>query len=88
MYSYVLLFVFSYILLLSSYEGENNRSVPCYEGGENRNSRVLRDILLTYPFYNFDLGYFQVSVHLHIALHCMPCKKTVWHLTEVSTSCL
>ena len=47
-----------------------DRSVPYYEGDDNRNVVVLRDILLTYSFYNFDLGYCQVSVPLHIALHC------------------
>ncbi|WVZ73988.1 hypothetical protein U9M48_022229 [Paspalum notatum var. saurae] len=36
-----------------------DRSVPYYEGDENRNVVVLRDILLTYSFYNFDLGYCQ-----------------------------
>ncbi|KAL6633680.1 hypothetical protein ACP70R_026351 [Stipagrostis hirtigluma subsp. patula] len=36
-----------------------DRSVPYYEGDDNRNIVVLRDILLTYSFYNFDLGYCQ-----------------------------
>ncbi|XP_062222237.1 uncharacterized protein LOC133921402 [Phragmites australis] len=36
-----------------------DRSVPYYEGDDNRNVVVLRDILLTYSFYNFDLGYCQ-----------------------------
>ncbi|CAO1942028.1 unnamed protein product [Urochloa humidicola] len=36
-----------------------DRSVPYYEGDENQNVVVLRDILLTYSFYNFDLGYCQ-----------------------------
>ncbi|KAK4257419.1 hypothetical protein QN277_007012 [Acacia crassicarpa] len=30
-----------------------------YEGDDNPNVNVLRDILLTYSFYNFDLGYCQ-----------------------------
>ncbi|XP_062220086.1 uncharacterized protein LOC133919648 [Phragmites australis] len=36
-----------------------DRSIPYYEGDDNRNVVVLRDILLTYSFYNFDLGYCQ-----------------------------
>ncbi|KAL5212476.1 hypothetical protein ABZP36_023323 [Zizania latifolia] len=36
-----------------------DRSVPYYEGDDNQNVVVLRDILLTYSFYNFDLGYCQ-----------------------------
>ncbi|XP_020589006.1 TBC1 domain family member 15 [Phalaenopsis equestris] len=36
-----------------------DRSVPYFEGDDNPNVRVLHDILLTYSFYNFDLGYCQ-----------------------------
>ncbi|XP_078150698.1 rabGAP/TBC domain-containing protein isoform X2 [Carex rostrata] len=36
-----------------------DRSVPFYEGDDNRNVVILRDILLTYSFFNFDLGYCQ-----------------------------
>uniref|UniRef100_J3LGD0 TBC1 domain family member 15 n=2 Tax=Oryza brachyantha TaxID=4533 RepID=J3LGD0_ORYBR len=36
-----------------------DRSVSYYEGDDNQNVVVLRDILLTYSFYNFDLGYCQ-----------------------------
>ncbi|KAG1327934.1 TBC1 domain family member 15 [Cocos nucifera] len=36
-----------------------DRSVSYYEGEDNPNVAVLRDILLTYSFYNFDLGYCQ-----------------------------
>ncbi|KAK8953813.1 hypothetical protein KSP39_PZI002596 [Platanthera zijinensis] len=36
-----------------------DRSVPYYEGESNPNVTILRDILLTYSFYNFDLGYCQ-----------------------------
>ncbi|KAE8797364.1 TBC1 domain family member 15 [Hordeum vulgare] len=36
-----------------------DRSVPYYEGDDNPNVVVLRDILVTYSFYNFDLGYCQ-----------------------------
>ncbi|XP_039051378.1 TBC1 domain family member 17-like isoform X2 [Hibiscus syriacus] len=36
-----------------------DRSVSFYNGDENPNVNLLRDILLTYSFYNFDLGYCQ-----------------------------
>ncbi|CAL1414743.1 unnamed protein product [Linum trigynum] len=36
-----------------------DRSLPFYEGDNNPNVKTLRDILLTYSFYNFDLGYCQ-----------------------------
>ncbi|KAK8926219.1 hypothetical protein KSP39_PZI018201 [Platanthera zijinensis] len=36
-----------------------DRSVSYFEGDDNPNVAVLRDILLTYSFYNFDLGYCQ-----------------------------
>ncbi|KAJ9548570.1 hypothetical protein OSB04_021113 [Centaurea solstitialis] len=36
-----------------------DRSLPFYEGDENPNVNLLRNILLTYSFYNFDLGYCQ-----------------------------
>ncbi|KAG6478325.1 hypothetical protein ZIOFF_061761 [Zingiber officinale] len=36
-----------------------DRSVAYFEGDDNQNVTVLRDILLTYSFYNFDLGYCQ-----------------------------
>ncbi|XP_072953150.1 uncharacterized protein [Typha angustifolia] len=36
-----------------------DRSFSYYEGDDNPNVAVLRDILLTYSFYNFDLGYCQ-----------------------------
>ncbi|XP_010911930.1 uncharacterized protein [Elaeis guineensis] len=36
-----------------------DRSISYYEGEDNPNVAVLRDILLTYSFYNFDLGYCQ-----------------------------
>ncbi|KAI4377334.1 hypothetical protein MLD38_014979 [Melastoma candidum] len=34
-------------------------SISFYEGDDNPNVILLRDILLTYSFYNFDLGYCQ-----------------------------
>ncbi|KAG0553435.1 hypothetical protein KC19_12G011400 [Ceratodon purpureus] len=36
-----------------------DRTIPFYEGDDNRNVELLRDILVTYSFYNFDLGYCQ-----------------------------
>ncbi|CAN1190033.1 TBC1 domain family member 15 [Linum perenne] len=36
-----------------------DRSLPFYEGDDNPNIKTLHDILLTYSFYNFDLGYCQ-----------------------------
>lgn len=39
-----------------------DRTIPFYEGDDNKNVDILRDILVTYSFYNFDLGYCQVSI--------------------------
>ncbi|XP_024031875.1 TBC1 domain family member 15 isoform X2 [Morus notabilis] len=36
-----------------------DRSLSFYDGDDNPNVCLLRDILLTYSFYNFDLGYCQ-----------------------------
>ncbi|PKA48873.1 hypothetical protein AXF42_Ash016389 [Apostasia shenzhenica] len=36
-----------------------DRSIPYYEGDDNLHVTALHDILLTYSFYNFDLGYCQ-----------------------------
>ncbi|PKA50622.1 hypothetical protein AXF42_Ash017961 [Apostasia shenzhenica] len=36
-----------------------DRSFSFYEGDENPHVKLLHDILLTYSFYNFDLGYCQ-----------------------------
>ncbi|CAI9100838.1 OLC1v1038021C2 [Oldenlandia corymbosa var. corymbosa] len=36
-----------------------DRSLSFYDGDDNPNVHLLRDILLTYSFYNFDLGYCQ-----------------------------
>jgi hypothetical protein len=36
-----------------------DRSLPFYDGDDNPNVDLMRDILLTYSFYNFDLGYCQ-----------------------------
>ncbi|GJN22006.1 hypothetical protein PR202_gb09532 [Eleusine coracana subsp. coracana] len=46
-----------------------DRSIPFYEGDDNRNVVALRDILLTYSFYNFDLGYCQLVELLDPPLH-------------------
>ncbi|KAJ6992582.1 TBC1 domain family member 15-like isoform X2 [Populus alba x Populus x berolinensis] len=36
-----------------------DRALSFYDGDDNPNVNILRDILLTYSFYNFDLGYCQ-----------------------------
>lgn len=36
-----------------------DRVLPFYAGDDNRNVTMLHDILVTYSFYNFDLGYCQ-----------------------------
>lgn len=36
-----------------------DRSIAFFDGDDNPNVHLLRDILLTYSFYNFDLGYCQ-----------------------------
>ncbi|XP_052490565.1 uncharacterized protein LOC105792852 isoform X3 [Gossypium raimondii] len=36
-----------------------DKSLSFYDGDDNPNVSLLRDILLTYSFYNFDLGYCQ-----------------------------
>uniref|UniRef100_A0A7N0ZYH8 TBC1 domain family member 15 n=1 Tax=Kalanchoe fedtschenkoi TaxID=63787 RepID=A0A7N0ZYH8_KALFE len=36
-----------------------DRALPFYDGDDNPNVTTLHDILLTYSFYNFDLGYCQ-----------------------------
>ncbi|VAI59963.1 unnamed protein product [Triticum turgidum subsp. durum] len=48
-----------YEAIKSQWKVRTDRSVPYYEGDDNPNVVVLRDILLTYSFYNFDLGYCQ-----------------------------
>lgn len=37
-------------------------SHPFYAGEDNPNTETLRQILLTYSMYNFDLGYCQVHL--------------------------
>ncbi|XP_009593350.1 uncharacterized protein [Nicotiana tomentosiformis] len=46
-----------------------DRSIPFYEGDDNSNVKCMRDILLTYSFYNFDLGYCQLVELLDNPLH-------------------
>lgn len=50
-----------------------DRTIPFYEGDDNKNVDILRDILVTYSFYNFDLGYCQgmsdlLSPILHVVV--------------------
>ncbi|EPS74110.1 hypothetical protein M569_00644 [Genlisea aurea] len=46
-----------------------DRSLPFYDGDDNPNVNLLHDILLTYSFYNFDLGYCQLVELLDRQLH-------------------
>ncbi|CAL5411696.1 unnamed protein product [Camellia sinensis] len=47
-----------------------DRSLSFYDGDDNPNVNLLRDILLTYSFYNFDLGYCQTVISaLQSVLH-------------------
>jgi hypothetical protein len=55
--------ILAYTVIIFLIKVRTDRSVPYYEGDDNQNVVVLRDILLTYSFYNFDLGYCQVSFH-------------------------
>ncbi|XP_052309893.1 uncharacterized protein LOC18099927 isoform X2 [Populus trichocarpa] len=46
-----------------------DRALSFYDGDDNPNVNILRDILLTYSFYNFDLGYCQLVELLDCPLH-------------------
>ncbi|XP_040951163.1 TBC1 domain family member 17 isoform X3 [Gossypium hirsutum] len=46
-----------------------DRSLSFYDGDDSPNVNLLRDILLTYSFYNFDLGYCQLVELLDRPLH-------------------
>eukprot|EP00268_Persea_americana_P036537 TRINITY_DN3603_c0_g1_i1.p1 TRINITY_DN3603_c0_g1~~TRINITY_DN3603_c0_g1_i1.p1 ORF type:complete len:627 (-),score=103.60 TRINITY_DN3603_c0_g1_i1:790-2670(-) len=53
-----------------------DRSISFYDGDDNPNVTLLRDILLTYSFYNFDLGYCQgMSDLLSPILFVMECES-------------
>ena len=43
-------------------------SHPFYAGEGNPNTETLRQILLTYSMYNFDLGYCQVELSQELAV--------------------
>lgn len=45
-----------------------DRSLSFYDGDENPNVYLLRDILLSYSFYNFDLGYCQVVNFYYVTI--------------------
>lgn len=57
---------FSMLVMITSndiiLQVRTDRTIPFYEGDDNKNVDILRDILVTYSFYNFDLGYCQVSI--------------------------
>lgn len=55
---------FNFVDFLIYVKVRTDRSLPFYDGDDNPNVNVLRDILLTYSFYNFDLGYCQVIYYL------------------------
>lgn len=38
-----------------------DRTMPFYAGENNANITILRDVLMTYLMYDFDLGYVQVG---------------------------
>lgn len=52
--------VVNFDIYFFSFKVRTDRSLPFYDGDDNPNVDILRDILLTYSFYNFDLGYCQV----------------------------
>ncbi len=44
--------------------------LPFYDGDDNPNVELLRNILVTYSFYNFDLGYCQVGAGQNLMPLC------------------
>ncbi|KAM7268402.1 hypothetical protein ACFE04_010568 [Oxalis oulophora] len=48
-----------------------DRSVSFYDGDDNPNVKLLRDILMTHSFYNFDLGYCQGMSDLLSPILCV-----------------
>ncbi|GFS30817.1 RabGAP/TBC domain-containing protein [Actinidia rufa] len=48
-----------YEAVKNQWQVRTDRSLSFYNGDDNPNVNLLRDILLTYSFYNFDLGYCQ-----------------------------
>lgn len=59
-YSFLLTF-----FLVMLVKVRTDRSVSYFDGDDNPHLARLRDILLTYSFYNFDLGYCQVRCNFH-----------------------
>ncbi|EPS72189.1 hypothetical protein M569_02569, partial [Genlisea aurea] len=47
------------VLLIEKDMLRTDRSLPFYDEDDNPNVNLLHDVLLTYSFYNFDLGYCQ-----------------------------
>lgn len=39
-----------------------DRTISYYAGENNKNVAILRDVLMTYMMYDFDLGYVQVRL--------------------------
>ncbi|XP_040971042.1 TBC1 domain family member 17 isoform X2 [Gossypium hirsutum] len=48
-----------YETIKNQWQVRTDRSLSFYDGDDNPNVNLLHDILLTYSFYNFDLGYCQ-----------------------------
>ena len=70
---------------------------PFYAGDENPNAEMLRQILLTYSMYNFDLGYCQVIACARLPLHgprhdsqsnsvCLTCNITMLSASHFSVA--
>jgi hypothetical protein len=55
-----------YVLL----QVRTDRMLPFYDGDDNPNVELLRNILVTYSFYNFDLGYCQVGAGQNLMPLC------------------
>lgn len=68
----------------SCFKVRTDRLLSFYEGDDNLNVKLLRDILLTYSFYNFDLGYCQVVHRLILFLSSMVAK---WCLFTFQHKC-
>ncbi len=45
-----------------------DRTISYYAGENNKNVSTLRDVLMTYMMFDFDLGYVQVNVIFHLRL--------------------
>lgn len=71
-YVYFILEKFNTVILsvFVVFKVRTDRSLSFYDGDDNPNVNILRDILLTYSFYNFDLGYCQVITCYKLYVGC------------------